>query len=191
MNQQVEESQHELTQTMALMDGEFETAVKDMANTYGIAIDDLDKSAEASAAAKNTFDAFLKSMNSKTPEILQAISSFGQQITTSLQNGMGSINITVTKSLYPSDTPPTLNVPGAKTGLDFVPYDDYLVYLHHGEAVLTKEEATAWRAGKEMASNGDSGSGVTVNQYIEAVAQTPVELASATAAYFEQARWVT
>ena len=191
MYQQLVESQDELSNTMWLMNGDVEAAVDELVATYGIAIEDLDKSAEASAAAKNTFEAFLKSMNSKTPEILQAISSFGQQITTSLQNGMGSINITVTKSLYPSDTPPTLNIPGAKTGLDFVPYDDYLVYLHHGEAVLTKEEAAAWRAGKETASNGDSGSGVTVNQYIEAVAQTPVELASATAAYFEQARWVT
>lgn len=192
MNEKVAESQGELAQTMTLLDGEFETAVQDMADKYGIAIEDLDKSAEASAAAKNTFEAFLQSMNSQIPGILSTVTSFGQQITSSLQNGMGNINITVTKSLYSNDKP-TLNIPGAKTGLDFVPYDDYLVYLHQGEAVLTKEEATAWRAGKEMGSGGDSGSGggVTVNQYIEAVAQTPVELASATAAYFEQARWVT
>lgn len=192
MNEKVAESQGELTQTMTLLNGEFETELQNMVDAYGIAIEDLDKSAEASTAAKNTFSAFLQSMNTQIPGILSTVTSFGQQITSSLQNGMGSINITVTKSLYPTELPPTLSVPGAKTGLDFVPYDDYLVYLHHGEAVLTKEEATAWRAGKEAAS-GDSGSGggVTVNQYIETVAQTPVELASATAAYFEQARWVT
>ena len=71
-----------------------------------------------------------------------------------------------------------------KTGLDYVPYNEFPALLHEGEAVLTKEEAKAWRAGRNS-SNG----GMVINQYISAVAQTPVQLASATAAYFEQARW--
>lgn len=66
-------------------------------------------------------------------------------------------------------------------GLDYVPYNNFPATLHEGEAVLTAREANAWRRG--------IGSGITVNQYISAVAQTPVQLASATAAYFEQARW--
>lgn len=66
-------------------------------------------------------------------------------------------------------------------GLDYVPYNNFPATLHEGEAVLTAHEANAWRRG--------IGSGITVNQYISAVAQTPVQLASATAAYFEQARW--
>ena len=70
------------------------------------------------------------------------------------------------------------------SGLDFVPYNNYPALLHEGEAVLTAGEAEQWRKGK-----GGSGNGITINQYIEAVAQTPVQLASATAAYFEQARW--
>jgi len=35
-----------------------------------------------------------------------------------------------------------------KTGLDFVPRDNYLARLHQGEAVLTAEEARAWRNGQ-------------------------------------------
>ena len=66
-------------------------------------------------------------------------------------------------------------------GLDYVPYNNFPATLHEGEAVLTASEANAWRRG--------IGSGITVNQYINAVAQTPVQIASATAAYFEQARW--
>lgn len=191
MNQQVAESQGELTQTIALMNGEFETELQNLVDTYGIAIDGLDKSDEAKTAATNTFDAFLQGINNKIPGILSTMTRFGQQITSSLKNGIGSsvsVAITPLNGSY---------IPGFATGLDFVPYDNFLAYLHHGEAVLTKEEATAWRAGKEMASSGNNdnsgsgGGGVTVNQYIETVAQTPVELASATAAYFEQARWVT
>ena len=71
----------------------------------------------------------------------------------------------------------------AASGIDFVPYDNFPAILHKREAVLTAAEADAWRSGI------GGGGGITVNQYISAVAQTPVQLASATAAYFEQARW--
>jgi hypothetical protein len=190
INQSLTESQEGLSQTMALMDGEFEKQLQDMVDKYGIAIEDLDKSAEASTAATSTFEAFLEGMNQKLPSIMSEMQKFGQKITSSLQSGIGSVSI-------PVNIKTNGNIPGAKCGMDYVPYDEYLVYLHKGEAVLTKEEATAWRAGKEVASaentgdSGGGGGGVTVNQYIEAVAQTPVELASATAAYFEQARWIT
>lgn len=189
ISQEVTESQQGLSETMALMDGEFESQLQDMIETYDAAIEDLDKSAEASTAATSTFEAFLNGMNTKLPEIESQMKSFGEKITSSIQSGISDVSLTVDVQINGS-------IPGAKCGMDYVPYDDYLVYLHKGEAVLTAEEAAAWRAGKEVASSGstgDSGSGgcVTVNQYIEAVPQTPVELASATAAYFEQARWIT
>ena len=34
---------------------------------------------------------------------------------------------------------------GFATGLDYVPYNDYVARLHEGEAVLTKAEASLWR----------------------------------------------
>lgn len=74
-------------------------------------------------------------------------------------------------------------ISGAK-GFDYIPYNNFPAILHEGEAVLTASEADAWRKG-----NGGAGNGIVINQYINAPAQTPVQLASATAAYFEQARW--
>ena len=76
------------------------------------------------------------------------------------------------------------SVKPAASGLNYVPRNNFPALLHEGEAVLTASEAKAWRKG-----NGGAGHGVTINQYINAPAQTPVQLASATAAYFEQARW--
>lgn len=187
MNEKVAESQGELTETMALMNGEFETEMNNLVDKFGVAIEGLDKSAEAKSAAMDTFDAFLQGMNSKTPGILETMKKFGEQIKDALSNGMGGMSFTITPIFNPEQTP------GHEDGLNFVPYDNYLAYLHHGEAVLTAEEAAAWRAGKKSASGGDpgSGGGFVVNQYIESIPQTPAELASATAAYFEQARWVT
>jgi len=39
---------------------------------------------------------------------------------------------------------------GHKGGLDYVPYDDYLFRAHEGEMVLTKSEATSYRAMRNM-----------------------------------------
>lgn len=74
---------------------------------------------------------------------------------------------------------------GWASGLEYVPYNNFPAMLHEGEAVLTASEAEAWRKG----SGNGSGSGVTIIQNISATPTTPVQLASATAAYFEQARW--
>lgn len=73
---------------------------------------------------------------------------------------------------------------GQAIGNDYVPYNNYPALLHRGEAVLTAREADEWRRGQ---SGG--GGGFTLIQNIDTVPQTPVELAAASAAFLEQARW--
>lgn len=86
-----------------------------------------------------------------------------------------------------------VNVNGASSsnrrhagGLDYVPYNDYVANLHRGEMVLTAREADEYR------KNGvQGGTGFVVNQTIYAAKQTPMELAAATRAAFQRARWAT
>lgn len=75
------------------------------------------------------------------------------------------------------------NGTGKAIGMEYVPYNDFPAKLHKGEAVLTAREADEWRKGRT------GGGVINLTQNISAVAQTPVQLAAATAAYFEQARW--
>ena len=110
----------------------------------------------------------------------------GQQITSAIQSGIGKITATV-------DIETNGTIPGHADGLDFVPYDNYLAYLHKGEAVLTASEAKAWRSGASQPSDETGGikpgPSMVINQYIQTVPQTPADTAAATEAYFEQARW--
>lgn len=94
----------------------------------------------------------------------------------------GNLNTTVTVNKKQNGG--TTYTPTA-TGLDYVPYNNYPAFLHEGEAVLTASQAEAWRKG----NGSGSGNGIVINQYISSPAQTPVQLAAATSAYFEQARW--
>jgi phage-related protein len=70
-------------------------------------------------------------------------------------------------------------------GLAYVPFDGYIAELHKGERVLTASEAREYNIG----ASANNTSGITIIQNIQSVPQTPVELAAATEAYFEQARW--
>lgn len=62
------------------------------------------------------------------------------------------------------------SVPGFATGLDYVPYDNFLARLHEGEMVLTKSQANALRGGAV------AGRSVTVNQYIYSEAKSAADL---------------
>lgn len=75
---------------------------------------------------------------------------------------------------------------GRAIGMDYVPYNGMPAVLHRGEAILNAYEADQWRRGR----SGGNGQGVTIVQNIQSVPQTPVQLAAATAAYFEQAWWI-
>lgn len=184
VGQSVTNAQSEVSQTVELNNAAIIENMSSFLDEWEQTIEDLDKSAEARSAAESTLKAMISGLDAQLPPLLSKLKSIGQQMTSTLQSGIGTVKMTV-------DFETNGTIPGHATGLDYVPYDNYLAYLHRGEAVLTASEAAAWRTGKESVSGSgtDSGGNTTVNQYISAVPQTPVEFAAITEAYFEQARW--
>lgn len=167
--------------------------MQEAADSYVEKVGDLDQEAAATEAATNTMSGLVAGIDSSTHGVLDKLDSLASQMKSRLTNSFANYTLTIKANIKGS------NVPGAKSGLDYVPYDDYLVRLHKGEKVLTAEEARAYRAGESAGASGGAdydgagfsgGSrGVTIIQNIQSVAQTPVELAAATEAYFTQARW--
>lgn len=167
--------------------------MQEAADSYVEKVGDLDMEAEATEAATNTMSGLVAGIDSSTPGVLDKLDSLASQMKSRLTNSFANYTLTIKANIKGS------NVPGAKSGLDYVPYDDYLVRLHKGEKVLTAEEARAYRAGKSAGASGGAdydgvgfaggGRGVTIIQNINSPVQSEVELAAATEAYFIQARW--
>lgn len=167
--------------------------MQEAADSYVEKVGDLDQEAAATEAATNTMSGLVAGIDSSTPGVLAKMDSLASQMKSRLTNSFSGFVLTINARVKGS------NVPGAKSGLDYVPYDDYLIRLHKGEKVLTAEEARAYRAGKSAgASSGadydgvgfaGGGRGVTIIQNINSPVQSEVELAAATEAYFTQARW--
>lgn len=167
--------------------------MQEAADSYVEKVGDLDQEAAATEAATNTMSGLVAGIDSSTPGVLDKLDSLASQMKSRLTNSFANYTLTIKANIKGS------NIPGAKSGLDYVPYDDYLVRLHKGEKVLTAKEARAYRAGKSAGASGGAdydgagfaggGRGVTIIQNINSPVQSEVELAAATEAYFTQARW--
>ena len=178
---------------LALAVENVKSRMQEATDSYVEKVGDLDQEAAATEAATNTMSGLVAGIDSSTPGVLDKMDSLASQMKSRLTNSFSGFVLTINARVKGS------NVPGAKSGLDYVPYDDYLVRLHKGEKVLTAEEARAYRAGKSAgASSGadydgvgfaGGGRGVTIIQNINSPVQSEVELAAATEAYFTQARW--
>lgn len=152
LDQQVQESQSAVAEELTTLSGEFESKLGEIATKLAESVEDMDKSEEAYAAAESTFAEYLAGVESQTPGIQSAMASLGALISSTVQANITPVTVPVVQATVDGVT-----VNGSHAdGLERVPFDNYIANLHKGEAVLTAEEAAAWRAGK--ASSGNMGS---------------------------------
>ena len=145
----VQASQENLATNMTLISEDWGTAIDSMVQALAEGVEGMDMDSEALTAAQNTLDGYLQGVEAKKPEIESAMAALGAMITASLQASIGTVYVPVVQASVGA-------VDGSHAGgLNYVPFDGYIGQLHKGEAVLTAEEAKAWRAGKT--SSGSSG----------------------------------
>ena len=92
-------------------------------------IANMNMSDEAGAAGAATIQAFIDAADRMLPQVTAAYNRIAQAASTALS------------SASPSGTSFNISgLPGHSSGLEYVPYDDYVARLHKGERVLTAEE---------------------------------------------------
>lgn len=165
------QSQQELSNTLALANGEIEAEMQSVTDNYAEKIAELDMSSEALTNAKNTMSSFQKGISDGVPGILSKMSELGKKMTSALQNSLGTVTVTVKANLNSSSS------------------SSSSAYGSSMDAFSMSSGAQASGSATAFGTENTNGGGMVINQYIETVAQTPVELAAATEAYFVQARW--
>lgn len=169
-------------------DMSMEEAGTEAVGRAGSAMQSAVNAAGFDAAGQTAMQQFIRGINSMQGAVMAAVNAIASTAVQRMQQALSQIQAMA-------------NSAGGgryKTGLNYVPYDEFPAILHKGEAVLTASEAAAWRAGKiggVGANVTESGlitsarNGITIVQNIHVVPQTPAEFAAATEAYFTQARW--
>ena len=169
-------------------DMSMEEAGTEAVDRAGSAMQSAVNAAGFDAAGHTAMQRFIQGINSMQGAVMAAVNAIASAAAQRMQQALSQIQAMA-------------NSAGGgkyKTGLDYVPYDEFPAILHKGEAVLTASEAAAWRAGKKEGASVNvtesepvtsARNGITIVQNIHAVPQTPAEFAATTEAYFTQARW--
>lgn len=109
--------------------------------------------AETMTTVDGQFDALIESIKAATEEPYQiALEDNAEEVARDVNAAIATIPDTTTKIInmvtrYSSEG--DLNAPNSYNaqGLEYVPFDNYIISAHRGEALLTAEEAKEWRGG--------------------------------------------
>lgn len=124
--------------------GEISEEDKELVNFVIEQFDSMPK--ETKKAMEGTMQEMLDAMKSAQPGLFSRASSIAGGILNRLKT---SLNID------------TSSLPGHKSGLDYVPYDNYIARLHKGERVLTAEENKQLMKMEKASKIGNKFSGVS------------------------------
>ena len=127
-----------LTEQKLAFDSTYDSLVESAKN----AVDELDMEDEARTAMESTMNGLVQGINDHTKDVENAVAAV-----LSILSRLSSVGgVTVGASSYGNLLDGT-----HETGLDFVPFDNYLASLHEGEGILTAEENRIWQRFKNGA----------------------------------------
>lgn len=157
-----EEAAAAAAEALAKTSGEIDETIKNIADSTA----ELDKTSEMYETAEANIDSYLAGLEAQAGPLYDTMKEMGQNILAALQSGINSGTLTL-----PGVSGGGFNVDGShKTGLDYVPYDDYIAVLHKGEMVLPADDAADYRSGGRT-----GGASTTVNLYPQTVDEATID----------------
>lgn len=147
----------EMAEAMATAKGKVDENVQTIKDDLVELVEAANQKDTARTNITLTMDAINSTITEKESELRKKVAEVNAILAL-----LGAVSYTMgtTDSAAEGPTLPTIglygplanNFPGSNAkGLGYVPYDDYLTYLHKGEAVLNRSEADRYRAGQATA----------------------------------------
>lgn len=112
-----------------LYGGKIDDEAQKMINSITESFNEMPKKTQNTM--KDALEPMMTEMENKEPSLFAKASGIASGIISRLNKAF---------NFNGSSKNSTLNLPGHKTGLDYVPYDNYIARLHKGERVLTAKE---------------------------------------------------
>lgn len=155
----------EASDAIARSSGEIDEAMRSMAE----AVKEMDKTSEMYETAEANIDSYLAGLEAQAGPLYDSMKEMGQNILAALQSGINSGSLQLPSVTKPGGGGSSV-IPGFATGLDYVPYDNFLAYLHKGEMVLPADDAADYRSGGRT-----GGASTTVNLYPQTVDEATID----------------
>lgn len=155
----------EASDAIAQSSGEIDEAMRSMAD----AVKEMDKTSEMYETAEANIDSYLAGLEAQAGPLYDSMKEMGQNILAALQSGINSGSLQLPGVTKPGGGGSSV-IPGCATGLDYVPYDNFLAYLHKGEMVLPADDAADYRSGGRT-----GGASTTVNLYPQTVDEATID----------------
>ena len=157
-----EQAARDSADAIAQATGETEEMIKKL----GESLAELDKTGEMYTTASANIEDYLAGLEAQAGPMYEAVKAIGEKILSSMQAGINSGTLTLPGVSYAG-----INIDGShKTGLDYVPYDDYVAVLHKGEMVLPADDAASYRSGDRT-----GGSSTVINLYAQQVDDATID----------------
>lgn len=121
----------------------FDSTYDSMVETAKTAIEELDMEDEARTAMERTMNGLVQGIEDHAGDVENAVATIVNVL--SRLSGVGGVTVGASSNGHLLDG-------SHETGLDFVPFDNYLASLHEGEGILTAEENRVWQRFKNGAS---------------------------------------
>ena len=150
--QEVEEARQSLADTLTDTQLAADTEFQSLVDAAQAAAEDLDQYSTAESSMANTVQGIADGIAEKIPDVQTQVDALNAVL-----GNLGNVGGLV-GGLFGGG----FHLDGSHaTGLDYVPFDNYLAQLHEGESILTAEEARVWRqfksGGASVANNIDYG----------------------------------
>lgn len=140
--EEVKKLSDELTDQTLAVDEEFQSLVQSATD----AVNNLNLGEQASNAMEQTVQGIANGIAAKIPAVQTQVDKLNTVL--SQLNNTGKFGFSFGAGLRFGGSGGLIAQPDGShaTGLDYVPFNDYLAILHEGESVLTAEEAKLWRS---------------------------------------------